>query len=91
MAIETMISSDSHIIEPPDLWSKRIAREFADRAPTVRHLDDGDWWFVDGRKSMSFLGFQTGDRFVKDSTELRTSSDFAEVRRGAYDPAAFIK
>ena len=91
MAIDTMISSDSHIIEPPDLWSARIDRQFAERGPVVRHLDDGDWWFVDGRKSMSFLGFQTGDRFVKDPTELRTSSEFREVRLGAYDPAAFIK
>ncbi len=86
-----MISSDSHLIEWPDLWADRIEPEFAERGPVVRHLDDGDWWFIDGRKSMSFLGIQTGDRFVKDSRQLRTSAEFSEVRPGAYDPHAFVK
>ena len=35
-----MISSDSHIIEPPDLWTRRVDREFRDRAPHV--VEDPD-------------------------------------------------
>jgi hypothetical protein len=58
-----MLSSDSHIVEPPDLWSTRLDREFRERGPTVRQLDGGDWWFIDGRQTMSFVGFQTGERF----------------------------
>jgi hypothetical protein len=85
-----MLSSDSHIVEPPDLWSTRLDREFRERGPTVRQLDGGDWWFIDGRQTMSFVGFQTGERFDKAGTELRTSSFFGDVRRGAYDPRAFI-
>jgi hypothetical protein len=30
--------------------------------PYVESADDGDWWFVDGYKTTSFLGIQTGDR-----------------------------
>ena len=90
MAPTNMLSSDSHIVEPPDLWSSRLDREYRERGPAVRRLDSGDWWFIDGRQTMSFVGFQTGDRFDKDGTELRTSSFFGDVRRGAYDPRAFI-
>ncbi len=85
-----MISSDSHIVEPPDLWQARVPEPLRDRAPKVEHDADGDWWFVDGMKTMSFLGIQAGDRFEKDATELRTSGEFGEVRPAAYDPAAYL-
>jgi predicted TIM-barrel fold metal-dependent hydrolase len=85
-----LISSDSHIVEPPEIWQERMPASFGDRTPHVELEDDGAWWYVDGRKTMSFLGIQTGDRFVKDADELRTSALFEQVRRGAYDPAAFL-
>ena len=28
-----LVSADSHIVEPPDLWTKHIDRRFLDRAP----------------------------------------------------------
>src|SRR5262249_30233742 len=47
-----LVSADSHIIEPPDLWEKWLPRKFQDRAPTV--VDDGEgghgWDFHDGGK-----------------------------------------
>jgi predicted TIM-barrel fold metal-dependent hydrolase len=85
-----MISSDSHIVEPPDLWEGRMPAELAARAPRVVSEADGDWWYIDGKKTMSFLGIQTGDRFLKDADELRTSAGFDEVRPAAYDPAQYI-
>ena len=33
MSTYPLISSDSHIIEPPDLWTQRIDRAFTARAP----------------------------------------------------------
>lgn len=43
------ISSDSHVIEPPDLWSERLPRELRVRGPQVQTLPNGtDWWIVDG-------------------------------------------
>src|ERR1700744_6372230 len=61
-----IISSDSHIVEPPDLWSRQSSA-LGDRMPHVVTEGDGDWWYVDGKKTMSFLGIQTGDRFERDS------------------------
>ena len=30
---ERLISADSHVMEPPDLWSKAIGDRYGDRAP----------------------------------------------------------
>ncbi|MBW2422089.1 MAG: amidohydrolase [Deltaproteobacteria bacterium] len=87
-ALPWIISSDSHVIEPPDLWTRCAAGD--DRLPQVVSEDDGDWWYVDGRKTMSFLGFQTGVRFDHDPAKLRTAASFDEVPNATYDPGAFL-
>ncbi len=84
-----LISSDSHIVEPPDLWRGREGG-LGDRMPRVVSLHDGEWWYVDGRKTMSFLGIQTGRRFEGKPDELRTSGTFEQVRPAAYDPLAYV-
>lgn len=89
LASTWLISSDSHIVEPPDLWAGR-GTELGDRMPRVVSEADGEWWYVDGRKTMSFLGTQTGDRFEKDNAELQTSATFEQVRPAAYHPASYI-
>lgn len=84
-----LLSSDSHIVEPPDLWEGK-GGALAERMPRVESRHDGDWWIVDGYKTMSFLGIQTGERFEGDPERLRTSGRFTEVRPAAYDPARYI-
>ena len=91
MAVNPLISSDSHIIEPPDLWTERIEPEFRERAPRVVREEGGDWWYIDGKPSMSFLGAQTGDRFEKDATELMLEARFEQVRPAAYDPRRYLE
>jgi predicted TIM-barrel fold metal-dependent hydrolase len=90
MSAAGLISSDSHVVEPPDLWTTRIERRFRERAPRVQREPEGDWWYIDGKRSMSFLGVQTGDRFHKDATELIISARFEQVRPAAHDPHAFV-
>ncbi len=41
MSAETVISADSHFVEPPEMWSERIAPEFRDRAPHLEKDPDG--------------------------------------------------
>jgi predicted TIM-barrel fold metal-dependent hydrolase len=84
-----MVSSDSHIVEPPDLWTGQGVA-LGDRMPRVVSEPDGEWWYVDGRKTMSFLGTQAGDRFEIDNADLQTSATFDQVRPAAYDPARYI-
>ena len=49
-----IISSDSHVVEPPDTWTGRLPAKYRDRAPRVVQDSDGDWWFVDGVRTNSF-------------------------------------
>src|SRR5919198_1239214 len=85
-----IISSDSHVVEPPDTWKGRLPGKYVDRAPRVVSDADGDWWFVDGVRTNSFQGgAQTGKRFDRPE-ELRPAGRFADVRRGAYDPHEFL-
>ena len=85
-----IISSDSHVVEPPDTWNGRLPMKYRDRAPRVVGDADGDWWFVDGVRTNSFQGgAQTGKRFDRPE-ELQPAGHFADVRRGAYDPREFL-
>ena len=62
-----LISSDSHIVEPPNLWTDRMDRRFRDRGPRVISEPDGDWWMIDGTRGNSFQGgAQVGKRFERD-------------------------
>ena len=72
-----LLSSDSHIVEPPDLWTARMP--YDDRLPRVVREDDGDWWYIDGRKTMSFLGIQPGMRFDK---RPEHTAHVGDLRRG---------
>ena len=61
-----VISSDSHIFEPADLWTSRIEPKFRDRAPRMVHReeDNTDWFYCDGLKGVSGAsgGGQAGKR-----------------------------
>ncbi|MBW8752703.1 MAG: amidohydrolase [Sphingomonadales bacterium] len=45
-----LVSADSHIAEPPDLWTRRIEPHFADRAPRLVSQDGIDYFVVDPTK-----------------------------------------
>ena len=64
MSTYTLISSDSHIIEPPDLWTQRIDRAFTARAPRLIHEAEADQWYADGVKFGAIgINQQAGVRF----------------------------
>ena len=72
MADYRVISSDNHVFEPVDLWTSRAASKFKDRVPHIKRLEDGDWWFCDGKKVIGLSdGVQAGARFE----ETRSTSD----------------
>jgi hypothetical protein len=37
-----LVSSDSHVVEPPDLWQERVPVHLRERAPRVVSEDAGD-------------------------------------------------
>ncbi len=91
MITHTILSSDSHVVEPPDLWENRLEPHLRHRAPRVVQEEDGDWWIVDGHRTNSFQGgAQAGQRF-ENHEALKHAARFAAVRPGAYLPEAHIQ
>ena len=83
MANYRVISSDNHVFEPPDLWTRRAKPEFKDRVPQLVRQYDGDWWYCDGHRVIGLsAGAQTGMRFEAPERMVRTTT-FDKVRRGA--------
>ena len=88
---QLMVSADSHVIEPPDLYAP-LADEYGDRAPHVRRADDGtDWWWVGGERTNSFAGgSQAGRRFeAADSLVLADSID--HVHEEIWTPVSYVE
>lgn len=38
------VSADSHVVEPADLWQKRMDKRFRDRAPRIESRPHGDFY-----------------------------------------------
>lgn len=92
MSERWMISADSHIVELPDLFTSRIDREFADRAPRVFEQDGIDWWTIgDGVEVPAINPTRAGDRFERPEARREALKFDSNVRRGAYLPDDWIK
>ena len=50
MASYRIISSDNHVVEPPDLWVSRGPSKFKDRMPHAVSNEEGDLWFCEGQQ-----------------------------------------
>ena len=61
MVPSRIISADSHMLEPPDLWTTRLDRKFRDQAPHVEDNEKGSYFVAPGLKpSPVSLGFGAG-------------------------------
>jgi predicted TIM-barrel fold metal-dependent hydrolase len=82
-----ILSSDSHVFEPPDLWTARIDKAFRDRAPRIVRVDGADQIIVEADQFVSGIGLisNAGARFEAPET-ISGSGRFEDVPRGGYDP-----
>ena len=91
MSSYTVISADSHVLEPHDLWTSRLkGTKFEDRAPhMVEHESHGHLFIIDQLKPFPIgLAGAAG----KASSELRASGDTADsLRSGGWDPVARLE
>jgi Amidohydrolase len=86
-----LVSADSHVMEPPDLWLKTIGNRFGDRTPQVKQLPDrpGHWFVSPGVAPYQVAhGFGLG----KGGKELRKhlSKGYEAARSSGWDPAARV-
>lgn len=79
MSDSIVFSADSHVIEPGDLWTKRIDARFRDRAPHIVHEAEGmtgDLFACEGLRPFPVAGLAVAGE---------EPSDFGEKMRGGYD------
>src|SRR5881296_1838796 len=82
-----ILSSDSHVFEPPDLWTTRIDAAFRDRAPRMQRIDGADQLVVEADQVISGIGLisNANARFEAPET-ISAQGRFENVHRGGYDP-----
>jgi len=87
-----ILSSDSHVFEPPDLWATRIDKAFRDRAPRIQRIDGADQILIENDQFLSGIGLisNPGARFEAPET-ISGSGRLEDVPRGGYDPDQHLK
>ena len=91
MSTKLIISSDSHVVEPPDLWTDRMDPKYGDRIPHLVTGDPYDQWYCDG-EGVGVLGgiSQAGKRY-SNPEDITLEGSFAEVPPGGYNPHAHVQ
>src|SRR5262245_10384392 len=93
MPDEVIISADSHMTEPPDLWVKRIDQPFRDRAPRVvrEHGGKPGHWFVcEGLEPRSVAGTFAAGKSPEELAAFQKSG-YEGARPGGWDPVERLK
>jgi uncharacterized protein len=84
-----LVSADSHIAEPPDLWTTRIDRQYRDRAPRLVSTERSDAYVIGNTDLGGPIGLMaTKAKYTDPETRFGMEGRWADVPEGAYDPAA---
>jgi predicted TIM-barrel fold metal-dependent hydrolase len=79
-----LVSVDDHVVEPPDMFDGRVPSKWADRAPRVKHKDDGtDVWVYEGNEIPN-VGLNAVVGRPPEEYGIEPTS-FEEMRPGCYD------
>ena len=93
METQRILSADSHVIEPADVWTSRIEKRFLDRAPRVVKRAgerEGDFFVAEGLRPFPVAGFAVAGVDPKDFGE-RMARGYPGVRPSAWDPVERLK
>jgi len=93
MDAQKILSADSHVIEPADVWTSRIDKRFLDRAPRVikrTATREGDFFVAEGLRPFPVAGFAVAGVDPKDFAE-KMAGGYPGVRPSAWDPELRIK
>jgi predicted TIM-barrel fold metal-dependent hydrolase len=89
MAETVLISADSHVVEPADVWTRHIGAKWRDKAPVTTVDAEGTvHWTVDSGIPVGSVGApsQAGLRF-EDPSKVTFEGKWEDVRPGCADPA----
>ena len=80
-----VIDIDTHLTEPPDTWTARLASKYGDRIPHIRQIDGKDLWFA-GDQPVGMPGAYS--MAGHDGTPPEFRSGYAEIPKAMYDAKA---
>ncbi|MFN8625762.1 MAG: amidohydrolase family protein [Candidatus Binatia bacterium] len=84
-----LISTDDHIIEPPDVWNGRLEAKYQERAPKLTEIDGEQRWVFEDQKLINTgLASMAGKRVEDYNPKAARISD---MRPGCYDPKERLK
>jgi predicted TIM-barrel fold metal-dependent hydrolase len=89
-----VISADSHVAEPPDVFKARLPASFRGRAPELRAYEGGSAWFVDGMEPVPLpptAATGTGWYRAANGPAPDGAISWDAVLPSLYDPAERIK
>jgi predicted TIM-barrel fold metal-dependent hydrolase len=86
MATERIISADSHVNPPKDLWTRHAPQKLKERAPRVESTPQGDFWIVDAQISGAIGLDASAGRKPEEFRPMGLS--YKDMRPGSYDPTA---
>ena len=92
MPDKMILSSDSHVFEPPDLWTQRIDSAFKSRAPRMQRVGDVDHLVIEDGQMIAGIGLisNAGARFDAPET-ISDHASFDDVHQGGYEPDQHLR
>jgi len=91
-----LVSADSHVVEPPDLWKKHIDARFRDRAPGILSNEVTDYFHLDGARKIvgadQGIGLiATKRKYTEPDHDFGGPGRWEEVPEAGWDPLARVK
>src|SRR5262245_66082875 len=83
---ERIMSADSHVNPPKDLWIRDVPAALKDRAPRVESTEQGDFWIVDSQISGAIGLDASAGRKPEEFKAYGLT--YKDMRPGSYDPKA---
>jgi uncharacterized protein len=83
-----IVSADTHINEPPNLWLDRLPAQYRDRAPRIEHFEQGDGYVFEGAYSPFPFGKTSNAGLPPEQRPVWIR--WEDVRPGGYDPKARV-
>jgi len=93
MAANTILSADSHVFEPVNLWQTRLDRKFRERGPRFvpnYQGQPGTWFVCEGATPRSVAGIAAVG-VPKEELVNFAGAHYQDLRQGGYDPVERLK
>jgi predicted TIM-barrel fold metal-dependent hydrolase len=87
-----LISADSHVVEPADLFEKRVPAGVRDRAPKLVAWNGGSAWQVEDVEPVPFVASTvTGSGYRRPRGDGKSAVAFDDLMPSLHDPAERLK